>query len=365
VSLVLVVLSSLAAVAVPVAWWLHSSLLDTDRFLALTEPVRRSPASAEALGSYLTTQVFQALELEDRVTASLDAVDGFLRDLVRRQLDLDPEGRIGRNLPEPPPLTRLADPLIEAARSRVERTITDWVASEEFQRALTAVARTSHGAAVAVLRQDAEALPPTLSLDGGVVVDLRPVAREAIVRVARATADLLGIEPGVLAGDAGVDAVLGVVARRLDIEIPPDLGKIVVLTEAEIEPYQAVMVTVDRLVWLVTAVAIVLAVGAVLTAPDRIVALAWTGIGAVGAALLTIPVVRHLEMRVLAGLAGPSARDVATGVLDGAVSDLRTFLEWVVVTGALVLGTALGLAWRQGRRSAAPAIHEPSPGPPA
>ena len=76
ISWVLLVLASLGVVASTLSFWVHETLFDTDRFMAVVEPVLRDPAVERALATRLGDQVVTALDPETRVADALDRDPG-------------------------------------------------------------------------------------------------------------------------------------------------------------------------------------------------------------------------------------------------------------------------------------------------
>ena len=66
-SWVLVVLSTILVIAAATAWWVHATLLDTDRFMAIVGPAISSDAFEAQLSETLADATTEALDLEARI----------------------------------------------------------------------------------------------------------------------------------------------------------------------------------------------------------------------------------------------------------------------------------------------------------
>ena len=115
---ILVVLSILGVVATTAAFWLHDRLLDCETYTAAVRPALEDPAVTDAIGTYISDQIFDAVDLEGRFETRLAAADEFLAQQLQELLDL---GDLATGL-----LNRLDPPQLGDA-------VDDFVASEEFR----------------------------------------------------------------------------------------------------------------------------------------------------------------------------------------------------------------------------------------
>src|SRR5215467_4183239 len=67
-SVVLVILTSIAALASTMVFWVEATMLDTDRFVALVAPVGSDPQVIESISQYTAYQVVTALDIQNRTT---------------------------------------------------------------------------------------------------------------------------------------------------------------------------------------------------------------------------------------------------------------------------------------------------------
>lgn len=97
-STVFVVLAMLVFAAAIPGTWARRTLLDTDRYVATVAPLAQDPAIQEYLARTLTDQTFEALDIQGRLSASLEAraprlvflagpiangVEGFVKDRLQ------------------------------------------------------------------------------------------------------------------------------------------------------------------------------------------------------------------------------------------------------------------------------------------
>lgn len=345
-SVTLAILAAVTTLLATVGWWVHRTVMDTDRFMAVVEPVLESEAVGEAVGERVTEELFTAVGFEQLVTESMDDVDDWLGTGLGDLLGVDPDGPVGRLLPDDPGLGELAPTLVEAARQRVEEQVAVAVETPRFQAALGRSVRTAHTAAVALLRREPNAVPGESVVDGDVTLDLRPLVEAALGPVVRDTAAVLGLDP------EGVpeDLRLGDLAERLGRAAGLDVSSVVVVSRDQLAPWRDAVATLDRLAWALVALAFVLAVGAILAAPSRSRGAIGLGVGLVVAMALTIPLLDLLERNLVAQAESTGARETVAAMVEVAAADLRWAAATVAATALVIV---LG-AWTLGRRRRAP-----------
>src|SRR5439155_8461160 len=126
----LVFLTALSVLASTVAIWVHASVFQTDRFVSLIKPAVEDQAVTDPLANQVSNQLFQALNLQDRVTAAL-----------------------------PPNLRLIVPPLTTATRDYVRDKVTEVFRSPGFHERLLGLIAQAHEKAVALVRGQYEKLP--------------------------------------------------------------------------------------------------------------------------------------------------------------------------------------------------------------
>lgn len=344
VSALMAVLAGLATLLAATGWWVHQSLLDTDRFLGLVEPVVTSPEAADAIAERVTDEVFVVLDIPGLVEESLTSVDTWLQDGIGQLLGVDP-GSLGGSLGDAPGLSDLAPALVAAAEAQVEDSVAAVAATPRFAAALEQSVRTAHTGTVAVLRGDAT--PDGVEVRGDVVLDLTPLLDATVATVAEDGADLLGLQPG----DVSAELDLQGLSDRLGIAVPDDLATVVLVEEDRLAPYRRALQLFDVLAWALVVLAAVFAIATVMTSPRRPAGVVRLGVAVAVALSVTWPVTRVLRDRVLAGVDGAPARRTVAAVFDATVSDL-TIAAAVLVAIGLAVALAAWLFGITRRRTA-------------
>jgi hypothetical protein len=325
ISWVLLVLASLGVVASTLAVWVHETLFDTDRFMAVVEPVLRDPAVDTALATRLGDQVVAALDPETRVNDALDQIQERVANEISQDVG---QGGVVRTAIEQRlagALDNLGASIAGAVEGALRSAIDAVVGSDQFEDLLVEATARAQPRAVALLRGDYDQLPNTVVAEGKVTINLLPPLAEALRNVAERGLDLLGIDatiPTIVPGEEHA-AALQKLSAALGFELPPDFGQITVMDADTLAEYQAVVRTFDRLVWLLVVITILLMVAAVLVAVRRLPMIGWVALGAVVALLLTGLSIRLVESRILEAFTHPEGQAAAGVILDQLVGSLR------------------------------------------
>ncbi len=301
ISVLFVILAGLAAQGATTAYWINHTVLETDRFMSVVAPVISSPEFAERSGEVIATKTVEALGVEEKVENSLDQLNEYLQ-AIPEAVGIDPNGPIGQRLPALPDLTLLAEPITAKVENRVSELTTDLISSSEFQSLTDAALRTAHTVAVAVVTGDDSNLPPAVTVDGDVELNFRPMIADAIVNVVAAGADALGVDTPRVDSGASSEEILAEVFGSRGIEVPDDFGRVVVITEEQLEPYRSALQTLNRLQWVLIIVTLLLSFAAVWTNPNRLVGTIWLGVGIVAFQLLSWPLTTTITESVIEGL---------------------------------------------------------------
>jgi hypothetical protein len=195
------------------------------------------------------------------------AISGFVTEQI--MTIVDPAVLFEDALEDRPAAQVLVVPLGGAIEDFVRDKVDEVVASDGFAQLWAAVIEDAHAAAVRVLEDESQVV---LTEDGVVTIDLVPVIRAVLVRIAEASPDVLGVasavqerleegEPG--EARARIEEVLGV-------ELRDDFGQIVVEGgDEKVENLQQVVHQFERFVILAVAVAVVSAIAALVLSRSR------------------------------------------------------------------------------------------------
>ena len=137
-SIVLLLVAALLAPLSALATFTRSTLLDTDNYLAMVQPLASDAAVQEEISRRITDAVFEQLKVKQLTTQTLDAI------AARPRV----EG-VTQNLPVQ--LSTFAEPISNAIYGFTEGQVSNLVASSTFQDAWVAANREAHASLVSAL----------------------------------------------------------------------------------------------------------------------------------------------------------------------------------------------------------------------
>src|SRR5918995_1160024 len=160
-AIVLMLLAALLAPLSALATWTRTTILDSDRYVAMVAPLADDPAVQEEISRRITDAVFEALRVEELTTRTLEAVAERPRvEGVTQDLPVD--------------LTTFAEPISNAIHGFTEQQVTRLVASQTFEDAWVAANREAHASLVAALTGETATEGVTVS-EGRVSVNLEAI----------------------------------------------------------------------------------------------------------------------------------------------------------------------------------------------
>jgi hypothetical protein len=308
-----VALTVIALVTSTVAAWARSVALDTDRFVDTVGPVIDDPAVQEALAVRLTDRVMTALDIEGRVVSFLSGIGS-------------------DTLPVSPAL--LAGPITDGIRERLLERSRQLIASDAVSTIWEAALRTAHSQAVALLRGESEVA--TIE-EGAVYIDLLPVVNEVLSELEQPLSDIFNrtIDIPEITGENTSQAV-SLLESQFGLDLPDDFGRIKVFESDALPVAQDAIATLDRIVYLLIALTVVLAVISIVLSTRRLRTVLWLGFGSA----LGLIVVRRLALRLddaIASRASGENQQAIRSVTADVFGDLRTFSTLLLVA-TLVIG---------------------------
>jgi hypothetical protein len=318
-----VFLTVLSLIITVVGAWTRAVVLDTDRFVATVGPAIDEPAVQQALSVRLTDRVMEGLQIEDRVSSAIS--------------NLAP-----RDLPVPPSL--LAGPIADGIRNVLLDRTEQFLASDAVRTLWFEALTRAHGRAVALLRGE-DSGAATVEGDA-VYVDLLPMMNNALQALEQPLSDIFNRSidiPTITA--ANVSQATSALEDQFGVQLPDDFGKIKVFESDALPAAQAAVATADRVIYLLVALTIVLAIVALVLSTRRLRTVLWLGFGAA----IGLIVVRRLALRVddaiVDRVTGGTNRAAVGSVTSDVFQDLRNFTTLLLVA-ALVIGIGAYLAGR-------------------
>ncbi len=320
----LVVLTTVGVLATTVAVWAHQTVFDTDAFMDTVGPAIEDPAVLAAVSDYAAEEAITALDIEARVTDALTRLDQTLTETIVEALDLGDRtlavlGRLDR-----PTLATLAPPITTALETRVTEAVDRVITSERFTTRFPEIVRAAHAAAVAVVRGNLDDLPNLSVVDGEVQLNLVPVMAEILRDVAT---ELRGFGP-----DITVPAVVSdridegreQLAAALNARLPDDFGQITVMSDDQLAGLQDGARQLDRLVWFLALITLVLALVTVVVAPDRRRTTIQLAVAVAGALAVGLVLLRRLDEAIVDNIVDPDQAVAARSLVSEVLSGLRS-----------------------------------------
>ncbi len=310
---ILVVLTVVVFAATVPGTWARRTLLNTDRYVATVAPLAEDPAIQEYLARTVTAEVFDALNVEERLSTALTE--------------------------RAPRLVFLTGPITNAVQGFVQDQVQKIFASDAFARYWEQANRFVHAQLIAALEGNTEVVQVQ---NGKVLLNLLPLVNQGLQAVSSVASDLIGRPvtlPEITAQTVPSEAVTKL-ETALGIDLPDNFGTIEVYDSQDLAAVQDAVNTFSKLIVLLVVLFVVLFVAAVWVSPRRrrtLVQLA-TSLG----------VVLVLERRLaIAGGNGivdgakPENQAAARALIDQVLASLLRYTGWLLVIAAVVLLVAL------------------------
>ena len=336
IAVLLVVVSSIFVVISAVAVWAHRTIFDTDTFMATVEPALEDPQFTAALGDYLTDEITGALALEERLQEPLANLDAFLTSALFGLLGID-EGTLGfLGQIDRPTLAALAGPIADELNGRIETRVDQVVESDQMAELIPQVVRRAHQGAVALLRGNIEETPNISIEEGEVRLNTLPIIARVLQEV---VAELRELMPDVNLPEAVSDRADEAVAQfkeSLGDRVPDDFGQIPLMSEDRLTAAQATADRIDRWVWGIVIVTLILITITMLVSQTRRRTGIQLGIGIAVALVVSAAVLNRVESALVAEIANPVAGETAAALFGHLLSGLRNGIIAVIVISTVI-----------------------------
>lgn len=332
----LVVVSSIFVLASVIAVWVHQTVFDTDTFMETIEPVLEDPQLKVALGDFVTEEVTGALDLEQRLQEPLANLDAFLSASLLELLDVDQRGRDLLARIDRPTLVALAGPIADRFDERIAGIVDNVMASPAVDELIPQLVRRTHEASVALVRGDLEELPNVSVEEGEVRLNLLPVVATVMQPVVDELRDLL---PDLQLPDnvsTRVDEAIAQFRESLGDRVPDDFGQITVMSEDRLTAIQASADRVDRWVWGLVVLTVILVVLTLVVSPTRRRTTIQLGIGVAIAFLIATVALNRVEGAIVAEIANPEGGQAAVSILGHLLAGLRGGIVAVIIIATLI-----------------------------
>lgn len=308
----LIVLTSLSVVMTTVAWWAHSILFDTDRYVGTVGPLIEDPEVVDALSVRLTDAVMDGLGIQERIEATLD--------------------RVPDRLPVSPEL--LAVPVANGVRNLLQQRFETFLRRPAVRQLWVRANRFAHDQIVSLLRGESD----VATIEGNTVyLDLLPLVNDLLAEVEDLLSDVFDrtIDIPEATGERAEELIPSL-EQRFDVDLPDDFGRIPVFESDQLAAAQRAVEIADRLVVFLLIFTILLAIVTVVLSVRRLRTVMWLGVGTA----LGLVVARRVTIRIqddIVSLArGDRNRGAVREVVGTILGDLRSFSVWLLVAGVVV-----------------------------
>jgi len=339
---ILTVLAAIAVTASVISFWVHETVLDTDRFIAAVTPAVESEAVQAAVADRLSDELIEALDLETRIQTAITQASNGISDALGDALGLS-EDQVARLNRLDFGLQRLAAPIAAGVETRVREAVDRFVSSVAGNDRLLALVAAAHERTVHLLRDELDQLPNIVVDEGEVRLNLVPMLAEALRAVVNQGIGAIGIDREIPPFTSNEDAEQAItrLATLLGRDLPPDFGQVELMTQDQLANAQGLVKTFDRLVWVLLVLAIVLAVLAVAFAPSLQRGLIRVGVAVAIAVVLGWVGIELISSR-LADVARTAEGASAIAVLtNSVVATLQPVIAALAIIGLGVAGAAL------------------------
>lgn len=290
VAWLLIVLTCLGTLLAVLATWTHWTVLNTDRFVDTVAPLVREDAVAEAISKEAVSRLFSQYDVKNRI-----------------------EDELEKGLPDA--LGFAAEPAAEGAESLAEFLATQIIKSNQFQTVWRGILRVAHSQALAGIRE-------------GGALEVTP--RGAVtLNISELVEDLR---------DRMVQLGLGFLE---DIDIPEDLGSVVLYRNAQLGNVKAAVNTLDALFWILPWVAALLMIGAVAVANNRRSALIAVCVGVIIAMILALVALAIVKPHYLSQIEDDTNRHAAIVAASSVQRGLNTVTAGMMVVSVLAIIAAI------------------------
>jgi hypothetical protein len=313
---VLVVLSCIGVVVTGLTWWSHYTLMNTDGFMKVVGPIAKDPQAIQNLSTYISDQVIQASDLQQRLT---DALPSQLQVLAG-------------------PLTGYVEGLITTGTTKV-------LSSQQAYDLWLKIVEKGHEQVVAMLRGE----NTTLYAQGdNVTLNTLPLISQVLVWVDQhLPSGLAGkFNPPVI--EPGTDPQAGIqeVANWAGKPLPSDFGQVILMQSDALGPIQTAVQWFDRLVWILPLITAALIAVTIWLSRRRARTAMAIGIGAAIAIFVTRVIVDRASEYLTSNVEQGGVAGLVKDVVDRSLHPLTTLTIWVCVVGVV----AAVLVWLLGRR---------------
>jgi hypothetical protein len=309
VAALLVVIAALGMTASVIGVWAGRTTLNTDRWVATVTPLAEDPAVRAAVSTYMTDQIFNTLNVQQRVQEVLPANAAFL-----------------------------ATPLTGQVRTYVKKSVNNVLASERFARLWPEINRTAHTQVMSIINNES-----TVVRGSGdtVTLNLLPVVNEVLRLLEQQVPTLFGKSvnlPAITTGQipAGLETR---VESALGVTLPDNFAEFTIYRGNELSTVQDAVVTFKKSVLLLVLCSFLALALALLISPQRRRTILQFGIWLAISVVAMTSLLRAVRSQLLENVPAGVFRDGASAaayVIFATLRERGTQLLWLGILIALV-----------------------------
>ncbi len=314
----LVVLTSISIVATTVSVWTNRTVFDTGRYVALVAPLADDPKVTDPLAAKITDQMFQSLNVEQRLTNALSSIQVL-----------------------PDQVALLAGPITSAAQTFIEGQVRQYLRSDAFKNLWVRINQTAHAKIVALLEGNYQELPH-VSVQGGVVqLNMISVIAQVLRNIAQRGLNLVGVNATIpdIPPNLDASAARQRLSSALGVTLPADFGQITIMTQDQLSALQKAVHRLKQLVILLVLLSVVLLAAAIVVAPNRRRIVIWLGVGTAAAMFVAAIAIRRIQASILDRIKAAGAQQAAKDVFHQVANSLRglgLWVFWLAVIAAVI-----------------------------
>lgn len=332
---VLIMITAFALVASVVGLWAANTVLSTDRWVSTVAPLPQNPQVATAVAEYATTQMFEVLDVQQRIESVLPQQAAFV-----------------------------AGPITGQLRDAVDRTVTNVLQSDGFQTIWVELNQRAHQRAMNIIEGRSDVI--TASQDE-VQIDLLPLINQVLRELSAQLPTMFGRTitlPDLSSGEIPENLRVRV-QDALGVTLPANFAQFTVYDSGQLWALQQSVANAKRYLAIFVISTVVLLILALVISPRRRRTVLQFGLWLVVAAVAISAVLRGVRDQVLEQVPAGVYRDGAAAAMTSIFSLLRLRGQQLIWIGAILAvvaylaGPGRGAVWlrRQVRRGAVEVGH--------
>ncbi|WP_433383905.1 hypothetical protein ACQPZX_22650 [Actinoplanes sp. CA-142083] len=332
---VFIMITAFALVASVVGLWAATTVLSTDRWVSTVAPLPKDPKIAAAVAEYSTTQLFSAIDVEQRI-----------KDVLPQQAAF------------------VAGPITSQLRTQIRNTVDNVMQSDQFQKIWVELNERVHDRMMAIINNESNVV--TVS-EQSVQIDLLPLINQVLRDLSAQLPTLFGRTitlPDLSSGEIPENLRVRV-QDALGVTLPANFAQFTVYDNGQLYAVQQSVSAAKRYLALFVTGTVVLLLLALLISPWRRRTLVQLGLWLVVAAVAVSAVLRGIRDQLLEQVPEGVYRDGVAAAVTSVFSLLRTRGTQLIWIGAILAvvcylcGPGRGAVWlrRQVARGAVAAGH--------